>query len=394
MTNSEPAYFGLFNDSFPPAIDGVSVTVCNYAKALKESGLEPLIVAPANPNAYESPFQMLRYFSVPVWRRAPYRYGYPRLDRHIWANLRKHRFQIVHSHSPFSAGRLAIYTAKYHNVPLIGTFHSKYRTDLERAFKHMPCMISIAMRMIRSFYEQCDEIWIPQALVEETVRDYGIQGKVRVVENGNDFADRLDVSEIREVKAQARRKISVPDKDIALLFVGQHIWEKGIGVILDALSILNGRVPFTMNYIGTGYAREALEAEIVRRGLAGKVHVRGMLDSRDQLAEYYAGSDLFLFPSFYDNAPLVVREAAAFGTPSVLPKGSTAAEIIRDSRNGFLTGRDATEYAAIIEKLYGEPETLKTAGLEARNSLVRGWRDVMNEVCAHYNSLIEAKNRN
>lgn len=39
---------------------------------------------------------------------------------------------------------------------------------------------------------------------------------------------------------------------------------------------------------------------------------------REILKRYYVAADLFLFPSLYDNAPLVIREAAALGTPSVL----------------------------------------------------------------------------
>ena len=46
----------------------------------------------------------------------------------------------------------------------------------------------------------------------------------------------------------------------------------------------------------------------------------------------------FTFPSLYDNAPMVVREAAVMGTPAVLVAGSDAAEIIHDGANGFVPG--------------------------------------------------------
>lgn len=90
-----------------------------------------------------------------------------------------------------------------------------------------------------------------------------------------------------------------------------------------------------MNYIGTGYALESLRAEIGRMQLQDRVKTLGVIQDRNRLADYYAASDLFLFPSFYDNAPLVVREAAAMGTPALVPQGSTTAEVISDGRNGF-----------------------------------------------------------
>jgi len=37
------------------------------------------------------------------------------------------------------------------------------------------------------FFEKADEVWIPKAAVEETIREYGFKGKVVVVENGNDL---------------------------------------------------------------------------------------------------------------------------------------------------------------------------------------------------------------
>lgn len=368
-------------------MDGVTLTVVNYARWLDELGCHPLMVTPRNPVAYETDYRQLRYFSLPIWNRYPYRYGYPRLDFRIWRDLRREPLALAHSHSPFSAGRLALYAARHHNVPLIGTFHSKYRTDLEHSFRRAPWMTRIIMHRIRSFFEACDEIWIPQAQVEETVRSYGIRGKVTVMENGNDFASYPE-SELIRFRREARKSSGIPDDVLALLFVGQHIWEKGVGVIVRALSMLPDNVKFRMDFIGTGYALEDLRKLVVELGLQDRVYLHGTLQNRDQLARHYAAADLFLFPSFYDNAPLVVREAAAMGTPSVLLKGSTASEVITDGINGFLTGRSPEDYAAIISRLAGCPEAIADAGRKARATLVRDWNSVMEEVMERYARLI------
>ena len=39
-------YYGLFNDSFTPVLDGVTLTVENYCKWLKQSGREVCVVTP------------------------------------------------------------------------------------------------------------------------------------------------------------------------------------------------------------------------------------------------------------------------------------------------------------------------------------------------------------
>lgn len=379
-------YYGIFNDSFPPILDGVTLTVQNYVSRFLAKGLETCVVTPWNPVAVPSQCMVLKYFSLPIWNRHPYRYGYPKLDPFIWHRLRKVPFRILHSHCPFSSGRLAVYVKKKQHVPLIGTFHSKYKSDLEHSFKNLPWMVPIIMRRILDFFNACDEVWIPQPQVEETVREYGYRGPLTVVENGNDMAGEPFTEAVR---ARALRNLQLPDDGVLqLLFVGQHIWAKGLAVIMDALEKLKGCIPFRMNFVGNGYAIDELRTRIRRAGLQDCVTVNGLVNDRDKLRDFYQSADLFLFPSYYDNAPLVVREAAAFCTPSILVKGSTAAEVITDGVNGFLCGASGNEYAALITHLNANRQLIAHAGLQARSTLIRNWDDVVDEVLDRYRVLI------
>lgn len=381
---------GIFNDGFPPVYDGVTQTVISYIDYLLAHGYPACVVTPSSPDAEEYSYPVFRYFSLPIRSRRPYRYGYPKLDPFIWKKLRKTPFRIVHSHSPFSSGRLAVYVKRKQGVPLIGTFHSKYKSDLKHSFKHAPWCVPIIMKRILNFYNACDEVWIPQASVEETVREYGFKGKLEVVENGIDYSTPLS-GDIMSVKEEARRSLGLDPDKINLLFVGQHIWEKGIGIIVDALSLIKDRLPFNMWFIGEGYAKADLERKIRSQGLDDSVFVLGTIFDRDLLQKYYAAADLFLFPSRYDNAPLVVREAAAMGTPAIIPLGSTASEVIGDGTNGFLIEDTPQAYAGKIEEIYNDRSSLLRIGEAARGSLVRGWDDVMSEVVDRYNMLLKRK---
>ena len=387
MTAEETRYIGIFNDSFPPIIDGVTQTILNYADWLRRHGYDTCVVTPANPVEIEVPYSVIRYFSLPIRSRYPYRYGYPKLDPFIWRKMRYTPFRLIHSHSPFAAGRLGVYAKKKQGVPLIGTFHSKYKSDLKHSFKLMPFCVPIIMKRILNFYNACDEVWIPQASVEETVREYGFQGKVEVVENGIDYGDRK-IGNLNEFKRQARIACGIEEDELSLLFVGQHIWEKGIGIIVEALSLLPADLKFKMTFIGEGYAKKDLRNLIRDKGLDDKIRLLSVVNDRDELGRYYASANLFLFPSRYDNAPLVVREAASMGTPSIIPIGSTASEVIVDSKNGFLAADTPEAYAAAIERIARDRQQLEKVGDEARNMLVRGWNDVMEEVEDRYKKLI------
>ncbi|MDE6006853.1 MAG: glycosyltransferase [Muribaculaceae bacterium] len=391
--NDKPkGLFGIFNDSFPPILDGVTLTVENYVHWLKKKGLSPCVVTPWNPVATPIDCEVMKYFSLPIQSRKPYRYGYPKLDPYIWKKLRNTDFKLVHAHCPFSSGRLGVYVKKKSGVPLIGTFHSKYRDDLRHSFKYVPWMVDIIMKRILDFFNSCDEVWIPQAHVEETVREYGYKGPLTVVENGNDFATMVH-GDLIDFKVQAKKEIGIPADQIALLFVGQHILEKGIDIVVETLKLLGGKVKYHMNFIGTGYAFDDIKRSIEEAGLSDRVKLNGVISDREALSRYYAASDLFLFPSFYDNAPLVIREAAAMGTPSILLEGSTASEVIKDGVNGFLTAKDPEKFADLVCRIASDHELLKRVAKGARDTLVRSWEDVVDEVADRYQSLIRRTNR-
>ncbi|WP_321335494.1 glycosyltransferase [uncultured Bacteroides sp.] len=375
---------GLFNDCFPPIMDGVSLTTQNYAYWLHQKTHNVCVVTPKSPEAKdEGEYPVYRYSSIPIPMRKPYRLGFPRIDWPFHERINRLSFELVHAHCPFSSGALAMQIACTQKVPIVATFHSKYRADFERAISSK-LLVDILMKKVIRFYEAADEVWIPQAAVEETLREYGYKGKVEVVDNGNDFVVGDSFPALRTRK---REQLGLRRHELMLLFVGQHIWEKNLDFLLHALSLVKD-LPFKMFFVGSGYASEELKRMAATLSLSDKVVFVGSIIQRDALKEYYAAADLFLFPSLYDNAPLVVREAAAMHTPSVLIKGSTSAEIVSDSYNGFLSENTVDDFAARLRTLFAAPQLIKQAGEQAATSIVRSWEDVAGEVYDRYTSLM------
>lgn len=375
---------GIFNDSFPPIMDGVSLTVENYAYWMEKNSLPVCVVTPKSTDySDDKSYPVYRYNSLPIPGRKPYRFGFPEFDFSFMSELNKIPFGLVHAHCPFSSGLLARRIARNQKVPFIATFHSKYRDDFERSV-HSKFIANLMVKRIVQFYESADEVWIPQASVEETIREYGYKGKIEVVDNGNDFSG---FKPVEPVKIKSRLELKIADNEIVLLFVGQHIWEKNPRLIIQSLALIKD-LAFKMYFIGTGYAENDLKQLVQDFGLSAKVHFVGTLTERDELKKYYAAADLFLFPSIYDNAPLVVREAAAMQTPTIFVAGSSSAEKIVDNFNGFLTDNTAESFAGKLSELINSPDKIHLAGLNASKTIARSWKSVSEEVIDRYENLM------
>ena len=384
--NPERANVGLFCEVFPPVMDGVSVCMENYAYWLQKKVGGVAVVTPHVPKADYSvhDYKVFDYMSIPVPKRHPYMTGIAEFDPTYLAKIATTRFKIVHAHTPFSAGMAALRISRAQKIPLVATFHSKYRDDF---VKILPKMVSdMLVDSVVVFFERADLVWVPQESVIDVIREYGYKGHVEVMDNGSDLV--ADYPE--KYFVEARQRLGIAPEEFVLLFVGQHVWQKNPQLTIEALSRLED-VPFKMFFVGNGYAAEEMKAMVSEKGLDGKVTFVGTITDRAKIVDYYAASDLFVFPSLYDNAPLVVREAAALHTPSVMAIGSTAATILKDGENGFLVENDPDKLAQLLRELIHDPERVHRVGVQASKTIVRSWEDCVEEVIDRYNSLLRSR---
>lgn len=378
---------GIFNDNFPPVLDGVALTAKNYADWLSLKQEEVCVVTPYAPGmVQDTPYPIYTYTSIPIPMRPPYRYGIPQIDFSFKKQYKQLRFDLIHAHCPFTTGALALRTAKEQDIPVVTTFHSKYRQDFERAVPSK-FIVDIAIKQIVKFYEQADEVWISQSSVEPTLREYGYRGRVEIVENGSDFVTPNPI--VDKIRYSMRGELGLNADQTMFLYVGQHIWEKNIQFTLEALKQIK-HLPFKLYMIGTGYAESQIKQIIRQNGIENKVVMLGVINDRELLRRYYAAADLFLFPSAYDTFGLVVREAAAMHTPSILLQNSTIAHNVEDGVNAFLTDDNAQNYARLIRHLMDHPELIRNVGNTASSMLVRSWESVLDEVIIRYRDLIKA----
>jgi glycosyltransferase involved in cell wall biosynthesis len=176
---------GEFSDSFMPVVDGVGRVVYMVSDQLAKTGNEVSVIAPMTDMGYRGryPFEIIDYCSQKLPRTA-YQMGNPITDIHFNRLMEMKQFDIVHLHTPFIAGRIGLEYGKRHQIQMIGTFHSRYYDDfVQITNSRIAAGIGIEF-MISSFFEACDEVWVPTRSSAKTLESYGYEGAITVMPNG------------------------------------------------------------------------------------------------------------------------------------------------------------------------------------------------------------------
>lgn len=378
---------GQFCDSFPPTIDGVANAAINYCKILNDNYAKCYMVTLKYPKAdYNYPFDILSFKSYSVPFRNEYRFGFGRLDRKFWNEIKDIPFDIVHAHSPFSTGYVAQKIASIKNIPLVATLHTKYKEDFMCVLKS-ETLVKGFLRNIVNFFETADDVWTVSESAIEILREYGYNGNVFVVSNGSDIPVTYRNSTDR--KRIIEQFGLMPNAPI-LTYVGQHTKQKNVHLIVQALYTLKNRgLCFNMLFIGDGPFRKELVLLCNRYGLTDLVRFTGKISDRQILREIYCSSLAVLFPSLYDTSSLVIKEAASCSCPVVFVEGGTTSQGVVDCKNGFIAKNNAEDYAKKIEQVMTTEGLAYQAGDGALKTLYTPWQDVVDRVYERYLYLIK-----
>jgi glycosyltransferase involved in cell wall biosynthesis len=153
-------------------------------------------------------------------------------------------------------------------------------------------------------------------------------------------------------RLRARQRMSLEEQAFVAVCVRRLTPRMGIDVLLDAWERLEGTLPpgSTLLLVGDGPLREALAQRVGRSSLTPSVRLLGRLSEQD-LADAYRAADVAVVPSVsLEGFGLVVPEAAACGTPSIVTDVGGLPEVASLlDRSLVVAPADATALAARIE---------------------------------------------
>ena len=168
-----------------------------------------------------------------------------------------------------------------------------------------------------------------------------------------------------------------PVEPHAILYVGRITPDKGVHVLLKALSYL--REPVKVEIIGPpdwnlGYF-QAVQRQIETINEKGK-HFISYLGRVEQfrLIESYQKASVFVLPSIFEPFGVVLLEALACGTAVVATRTGGIPEVVRDGENGLLVPpNNPEELGRSIQRLLDFSNMRKSFGQAGRKFVNEGF---------------------
>ena len=259
---------------------------------------------------------------------------YRLLDR-VESQVRRFRPDFIHVTSPGDLGILGAIIATRMRIPLAASWHTNVHEFASRRFSlfcsWLPGGIRkraaefverFVMDRICWFFGRAQVIFAPNPALAAILK----ARTGRRVE----FMGRGVDTELFHPSRRARK-----DADLVLGYVGRLMPEKNLRLLLPVATALRdaGVRRFRFQISGAGSERAWLE-----RNLPDAVFT-GVLTG-ESLAQAYADSDVFLFPSRTDTFGNVVQEALASAVPAVVMNEGGPRFIVRDGVTGIVAATE------------------------------------------------------
>jgi len=186
-----------------------------------------------------------------------------------------------------------------------------------------------------------------------------------------------------------RRSLGVADHELAVMFLGRLVLEKGLDVFAETVDLLVQRkVPHRPLVIGDGPARNWFEQHMPTGIFVGQL-------VGSDLARAVASSDVFLNPSVTEAFGNVTLEAMACALPVVAAAATGATNLVRDGETGMLVEPgDVEGFAEALETYARNPDLRRQhgeAGLEYART--QDWDEINGAVLKTYLRVIERRER-
>jgi len=336
--DGRPLSIALFSDSALPVLNGVSVSIDALVGELRSRGHSVHIFTTSFPGHRDDDPNTHRFLSI----NTPWTSGYPLAVPPFYPLLRefrKHQFDLIHTHTPFTVGFVGLRWAESHEIPIVTTYHTNY----DKYAYYMPFTPKRYLRYkiakhLNFYYNSVRHVMTPSEASRRWLLRHSVRTPITVIPTGVPAPKMID-------RPEARAALGLLPEQKLVLYAGRIAREKNIGVLLRAMQAAFQRDPdLLLMVVGDGPAREEYSLLARKLGIGDRVKFVGFVE-RSEVDSFYAAADLFAFSSMTETQGLVVLEAMSYGLPALVVQGGGAGAAVRDGENGYLLRNDPGEFA-------------------------------------------------
>lgn len=361
---------GLFTDSYPPYINGVSTSVAMLKKALEKKGHTVYVVTVSN-NAlkyeYDEGEKIVKVPGIPI---GIYDYRLSRIYPLTMINTMKNwNLDVIHSHTEFGIGILARLVAKQFDIPLVHTYHTLYE-DYTHYITHgyFDKSSKKIVEYLTKFY--CDktatELIVPTNKIYKLFKEkYEFQKNIHIVPTGIEverfYTENVDKSYVQTL----RKKLKLQKKDFVILFVGRLASEKNVEFLLNAQRKLIEKHPnIKLLIVGDGPDKEKYEQIAKDLKISQNVIFNGKA-AWEEMPFFYHCADVFATASTTETQGLTVIEAMAAGVVPLCIKDESFLGTVTNELNGLIFENEE-EYINQVLMLYKDEQLRQRYDNQAR----------------------------
>jgi Glycosyltransferase len=364
---------GLFSDTYPPYVNGVSTSVLALQRALEKEGHEVFIVTVNSENMhykYENHNKIILIPGIPIKKIYDYRltgfYPFQAINR-----IKAWKLDIIHSHTEFGVGTFARIIAKQLHIPIIHTYHTMYEDYTHYITRgYFDGTSKKIVKYLTKFY--CDTT--VQELIVPTKKAYDLfKGKYRYRRNVHIIPTGIETEKFSEENcnkselAGLRDKYSISANDFIILYVGRIAKEKNLDVLFNAhTKLIRSGLNCKLLIIGDGPDKEHFKTMAHDLNISDNVIFTGKVPLT-RIPNYYHLASLFVTPSKSETQGLTVVEAMAASIPVIAANDDAFRDIVIEGLNGYLFNSE-DECCDQIKSLITDPDKLKDMSEHARMS--------------------------
>ncbi|MDQ0340298.1 glycosyltransferase involved in cell wall biosynthesis [Caldalkalibacillus uzonensis] len=269
--------------------------------------------------------------------------------------------------TPFNVGLFGVQYARKHGIPLVASYHTHFDEYLR--YYNLSFMEKWIWHYMRWFHRPAKKVYVPSQSTKEKLLHHRVHNNLEIWPRGVDhyfFSPAHYSPDIRHQYGQGKR--------ILALYVGRLAPEKDVPTAIHSFLSLPKPVIKQTQLIIVGDG--PLYSDLCQVN-SPHITLAGFKQGRE-LAQLYASSDLFLFPSPTETFGNVVLEAMASGLPVIGANGGGVKHLVQEGQNGYLCPpRDVRAFRHALLKLVTEHGLRLQLGRNSRLlALQHSWTEV------------------